>query len=185
MTFSACVIHWMSINTPSPHYDVLNNTNHIISEILWHTPSTDCSLPQKWKLDSTTKFTHLHLLVKQAHIAIRTLGIIDADTSCWNVVQRFFQNDVKMLLKCDATCLSQLRLELRSIWLLSRHGAAYAYTVHMCLLRPQNPREVTGGWLAQLHKWILKYRTLARLSWTHGHHTLWPGIGPLLGPRGP
>ena len=25
---------------------------------------------------------------------------------------------------------------------------------------------------------------LARLGWTHAHHTLWPGIGPLLGPWG-
>ena len=25
---------------------------------------------------------------------------------------------------------------------------------------------------------------LVRLGWTHAHHTLWPGIGPLLGPRG-
>ena len=23
------------------------------------------------------------------------------------------------------------------------------------------------------------------MGWSHGYHTLWPGIGPLLGPQGP
>ena len=27
-------------------------------------------------------------------------------------------------------------------------------------------------------------RRLVRLGWSHGYHTLWPGIGPLLGPQG-
>ena len=27
-------------------------------------------------------------------------------------------------------------------------------------------------------------RRLVHLGWTHGYHTLWPGIGPLPGPRG-
>ena len=27
-------------------------------------------------------------------------------------------------------------------------------------------------------------RQLVRLGWNHGRHTLWPGIGPLLGPQG-
>ena len=26
---------------------------------------------------------------------------------------------------------------------------------------------------------------LVRLGWSHGYHTLWPGIGPFLGPQGP
>ena len=28
-------------------------------------------------------------------------------------------------------------------------------------------------------------RRLVRLGWSHGYHTLWPGIGHLLGPQGP
>ena len=28
-------------------------------------------------------------------------------------------------------------------------------------------------------------RRLVRMGWSHGYHTLWPGIGPLLGPQGP
>ena len=28
-------------------------------------------------------------------------------------------------------------------------------------------------------------RRLVQLGWSHGYHTLWPGIGPLLGPQGP
>ena len=27
-------------------------------------------------------------------------------------------------------------------------------------------------------------RQLVRLGWSHGYHTLWPGIGPFLGPQG-
>ena len=28
-------------------------------------------------------------------------------------------------------------------------------------------------------------RRLVRLGWSHGYHTLWPGIGPILGHQGP
>merc|ERR1712218_529585 len=44
------------------------------------------------------------------------------------------------------------------------------------------PSEVLGG--PRGTKFGPDCPPLARLGWTHGHHTLSPGIGPLLGPRG-
>jgi len=44
------------------------------------------------------------------------------------------------------------------------------------------PSEVLGG--PRGTKFGPDCPRLVRLGWTHAHHTLWPGIGPLLGPRG-
>ena len=43
---------------------------------------------------------------------------------------------------------------------------------------PWGPRRAVGA------RFGPNYPPLARLGWIHGHHTLWPGIGPLLGLRG-
>ena len=44
---------------------------------------------------------------------------------------------------------------------------------------PWGPRRAWGARFGPNYRWLVQH------NWSHGIDTLWPGIGPLLGPQGP